>query len=488
MYNHLNFTSQTTTLTTLKTLLTILLILNFTACFSQSKIDSFVARFDPYKWAASIEKKAERLQNKIILRSEKVLRRLQKQEEKVYRRMLHGKDSLLAKAALAEIQGKYDSFQEKLRDTSVSTGSTVLYIPKLDTLSTALKFLDSQGKSGNLKDALAKAQTLKVKFQQAEEIKKFILERKQLLKQHLENLGLTKELKRLNKEVYYYTAQVNEYKEILKDSKKAEKKALELLGKTKLFREFMQKNSQLASLFRLPGTSVDASASNLAGLQTRAQVSGFIQQQLGGGGPEAMDQFRRNLQDAQGKLNELKNKIVQSGGSSSEDIIPEGFRPNTQKTKSFLRRLEYGTNIQTQKATAFFPVTSDIGISAGYKLNDRLVIGIGASYKMGWGRGWNNIRISHQGIGLRSFIDWKLKGSFWISGGYERNYKSAFTDINQLKDLDAWQQNGLAGLSKIVSLKKKFFKKAKVQLLWDFLSYRQMPKSQPILVRIGYSF
>jgi len=134
-----------------------------------------------------------------------------------------------------------------------------------------------------------------------------------------------------------------------------------------------------------------------------------------------------------------------------------------------------------------FPITSDLGLSLGYKLNDKSVVGIGASYKMGWGSGWNNIRITHQGIGLRSYVDWKLKGSFWISGGYEQNYKSEIRSIDQLRDQSAWQQSGLIGLSKVVSVKSKLFKKTKVQLLWDFLSYDHVPRGQPIVFRIGYS-
>ncbi|MBL0357869.1 MAG: hypothetical protein IPP72_13720 [Chitinophagaceae bacterium] len=77
--------------------------------------------------------------------------------------------------------------------------------------------------------------------------------------------------------------------------------------------------------------------------------------------------------------------------------------------------------IYKRKATSYFPVTSDIAVSVGYKLNDKSVIGIGASFKLGFGRGWDNIKLSSQGLGLRSFIDWKLKGSFYISGGYEQN-------------------------------------------------------------------
>jgi hypothetical protein len=298
---------------------------------------------------------------------------------------------------------------------------------------------------------------------------------------------MVKQLKQFNKQVYYYFTQIKEYKEILKDPKKIEKKALELLAKTKFFQDFMRRNSMLASLFRMPRDPNDPNyIASLAGLQTRVQVNNLIQQQIAAGGSNAKAQFQQNLQTAQGQLQHLKDKVSKFGGGSSDAELPD-FKPNNQKTKSFLKRLEYGANIQSQKATSFFPVTSDIGLSVGYKLNDKSIIGVGASYKMGWGRGWDNIRLSSQGVGLRSYIDWKLKGSLWISGGYEQNYKSSFSDFTQLKDINAWQQSGLIGLSKVVSLKTKFFKKTKVQLLWDFLSYQQIPKTQPIIFRIGYN-
>jgi hypothetical protein len=200
------------------------------------------------------------------------------------------------------------------------------------------------------------------------------------------------------------------------------------------------------------------------------------------------------MQNAQSRMNELKEKILRQssggkfGGGSSDDIMPEGFKPNDQKTKSFLQRLEYGTTIQTQKATSFFPTTSDIGLSVGYKLNDKSIIGIGATYKMGWGRGWNAIKFTSEGMGLRSYIDWKLKGSLWISGGYEMNYKTAFSGFDQLRDMSGWQRSGLIGISKNVPVKSKFFKKTKLQLLWDFLSYEQRPRTQAVVFRIGYNF
>ena len=246
----------------------------------------------------------------------------------------------------------------------------------------------------------------------------------------------------------------------------------------------------LASLFRMPVDDPNDPAylQSLAGLQTRVQVNQLMQQQIAAGGPNALQEVRNNIAQAQSQLQNLKEKMLKASGSgSSDDEIPE-FKPNNQKTKSFLKRVELGTNVQSQKTNAFLPVTSDIGLSLAYKLNNRSLVGVGASYKIGWGKSIRQISITHQGAGLRSFVDYNLKKSFWISGGYEMNYRSAFNDIEQLKNLNAWQHSGLVGISKKLSVNTKFFKSTKVQLLWDLLSYQQVPRTQPIVFRVGYSF
>ena len=371
------------------------------------------------------------------------------------------------------------------------------YISSLDTLVTSLKFFQEnlhlishiQASKEKLNLALTNVNELENAFREADEIKKFIKERTQILKDQLSQFGFTGQLNKLNKRLYYYAEQINKYKETLRDHQEIENKVIEWLSKTKLFREFMQKNSTLASLFRLPGDPTDPLAqTNLAGLQTRAQVNNIIQQLTGVGGKDGIDQFRQNMQEAQSKLNELKNRLNEPWKKESVPDMPDGFKPNDQKTKTFLQRIEFGINIQSQKATNFFPVTSDIGLSMGYKLNDRSIIGVGLSYKLGWGQDWNHISFTNQGVGLRTYVDWRIKNGFWISGGYEQNYKMAFSESYLLPPNIAWQQSGLLGLSKVVPLKTKFFKKTKMQLLWDFLSYQQVPRTQSLIFRIGYTF
>jgi hypothetical protein len=446
----------------------------------------------PANYLTQVSGKFDDVSEKLDKKSEKALVALQKQENKI-RRKLSRLDSSKAKQVFGDAGSKYTELKQKLENPS----SFTQYIPYLDTLKTSFKFLEnSKALLGKAKDidksfsgASDKLKGVESSLTKAEDIKAFIKQRRGYLKEQLQNLPFTKELKKLNKQAYYYSAQLNEYKAALKDQKKLERKALELLAKSRQFQNFMRKNSQLASLFRLPDVDNPASAASLAGLQTRASVNSMIQDRIGTGA-DAQAMFRQNVQGAQSQLASLKEQVSKysSGniGNTSSDIEQPDFKPNNEKTKSFLERLEYGGNVQSQRARQLFPVTSDIALSLGYKLNDKSLIGVGASYKLGLGKGWNDIKLSNEGIGIRSFIDWKLKGSIYLSGGYEQNYRTAFYSLAQLNGLSGWQSSGLIGLSKKYSISKKL--KGNVQLLWDFLSYQQRPQTQAVLFRVGYSF
>lgn len=458
--------------------LLLLLLLVPAVLYAQS--DTLIPAKVPASYADRVGSKASSLNKQLDKKTEKLLSSLQKQEEQM-RRKLARKDSAKAAQLFGDTKAKYDGLKDQL--SKLQSGS---YIPSLDTMSTSLKFLQEKEIVKDVTHSLDKVKGLQQSFAQAESVQQFLKERRAQLKDQLLQMGWTKELQQLNKQVYYYQSQVSEYKELLKDHKKAEKKVLEMLSKTRVFRDFMKRNSLLASLFRTPGQ--DGSAASLAGLQTRTEVNNLIENQLAAGGAAAREQFRNNLQQAQSQLNSLKDKINKAGGNGDVEM-PEGFKPNNQKTKSFLQRLEYSTQVQSRKGNGYLPTSTDLGLSVGYKLNDKSIVGVGMDYSMGWGHeGIRKLRISHQGIGWRSFVEVKLKGSFWLTGGYEQHHRAEFKRWEELQGRDAWQQSGLIGVSKVVSLQSKVFRKTSIKLLWDFLSYRQVPRTQAILFRVGYNF
>jgi hypothetical protein len=472
-------------------LLVILLVCAYSIPFASSAQDkSAIPAVDgsvTSKYIDAVSAKSEKLTGQIDKQTAKYLDKLEKQEAKL-RKKLSKIDSVAANNIFANSAKKYEALKQK---ANAKAGK---YIPLLDTFTTSLKFLDQyksafsniKQSSAQLKDALSKAKGLEDKFRQTDDVRAFIKERSQLLQEQLQKYNLGNNLKQFSKDAYYYSQQVQEYKDALQNPDKIERKAIELLTKVPAFKDFMKKNSMLSSLFPQPENY--GTLASLAGLQTRAQVQQLVQDRIASGGPNARELVSQNLDAAQAALNGIKAKAEKLGQSKGSDLEMPDFKPNQQKTKSFFKRLEYGTNVQTVRGNYFFPVTSDIGLTVAYKLNDKSSIGLGASYKMGWGKDIKHISITHEGIGLRSFADLQIKGSFYASGGFEYNYQQPFQSLQQINNLGNWQQSGLVGISKVVSLKTKFFQKTKLQLLWDFLSYQQKPVTQPIKFRVGYSF
>lgn len=460
----------------------------------------------PARYAETVSSKADKYYNLVTGKTEKTLERLAKWEEKI-KTILEKASPQTAQQLFGNPELTFAGMLQKFREGKAAADDYKgQYNEYRDKLTTSLKYLEDKKAQldSPINKSLSRAREtdarLNEQLKQTDAVTAFIKERKKLLMdQALQFLGKSKYLAKISKESFYYVETLKNYKQLFSDPKKVEELALKLLNKIPGFDAFVRKNSMLASLFGLPQTPSGGGGS-LAGLQTRTQVNNLIQQQIAAGGPNAQQIFQQNMQAAQGQLNELKNKITKAGGSSSNDLTPdpspggEGrLKPNTQKSKTFKQRLEYGATIQTQKGNSYWPNSSDLGLTLGYKLNDKSVIGIGGSYKLGLGRGINAIKLTSEGIGLRSYIDWKIKGSFWISGGYEQNYRPALRGLTNSSTLGgsgegvAWQQSGLIGISKKISLKTKLLKQTSVRLYWDFLSYRQVPKGQPLIFRVGYN-
>jgi hypothetical protein len=470
---------MTITIVLQKAILLLIAIIPFCNDVSAQKADSSLMEL-PGKLLSQVEKKSIHVSSQIDRQTDKYLKRFLDREKKLQKKVSR-KDSLLAKQLFEGVEAKY----KKLKG-SVAGNDSKLYSGHLDSITTAFKFFDGKKTIEGYDGVAGTYGDLQSRFNKTEEIKAFIAERNKLLKENLQKIGLVKQLKSFQKDAYYYTAQVKELKRTFEDPSKLEKKLMELAMLHPDFKAFFTKNSQLSNLFN-PGGSSATSTVSLAGLQSRVFINQNLRDRFGSG-PDVTSQLHSNLVDAQAQLNELKNKALKLGDGSignGDADLPKNFKPNSQKTKSVFQRLEYGTNIQSQKAGRFFPVTSDIGLSLGYKLHDNSSIGVGMSYKIGFGNGFKNFKLSHQGMGLRSYVDYKIKGGIYIAGGYELNYRNMIRSISELQNYSAWQKSGLIGLSKKYKAGKKL--KGNVQLLWDFLSYSQAPRAQAIVFRVGYN-
>lgn len=446
----------------------------------------------PARYLHQVEEKVTRYANRISSKTEKTLTKLARWEAKI-KGLLEKASPETAQRLFGNSQLTFSVALEKYKEGKlVLDGYRARYDEYRDKLTTSLKYLDDQKEKLDSKvlkplvKVKEKVNELEEDVKNTEAMQQFIKERrKQLLNEAVKYLGKSKYLAKIDKEAYYYIETLRNYKEIFSDKTKAEEVARKILDRIPAFKEFTQKNSMLAQLF---GSSNMGSGAvpNLAGLQTRASVNSLIQERLAMGGPNARELFSQHLQQAQMEMSSLKDRVLKAGGSSGDAEIPS-FKPNTQRSKTFWQRLEYSGNFQFGKNNSLMPATADIALSVGYKLNDRSLIGIGASYKMGFGS-IQRLSISHQGLGLRSFIDWRLKKQFFITGGFEMNYNAQFRNMAQLRNYQDWQQAGLVGITKKLNIKTKLFKATSVQLLYDMLHQQHVPVSQPVLFRVGYSF
>ena len=453
----------------------------------------------PSKFFSRIQGKTANLDKQLTTQTDKYLAKMARREERL-RKRLYKVDSTAAKNLFANSAQQYAALAQKLKtDTGSRTQSlSGEYQPYTDSLRGTLGFLQQNPSASSLspkmqtelQSSATQLQALQAKMQDADQIKGYIQQRKQEIGQYISqhaNLAgmLGSQYQGMNQDLYYYSQQVRQYKEMLNNPDELEQKALSLLNQLPAFQSFMKNNSQLAGLFNLPANY--GSPQGLVGLQTRDQVNDLIQGQVAAGGAGGTAALQTNLQSAESQLDGFKDKLSKLG-SGSGDIDMPNFKPNDQKTKTFWKRLEYGTNFQTTRNNYYFPTVTDLGLSVGYKLNNSTTVGIGASYKLGWGNGIQHIALSSQGAGLRSFIDIKIKASFSATGGLEYNYTTPFTAYQQISQLKYWAQSGLIGVSKTVSVKSRVFKKTKLSLLWDFLSYQQVPKTQAVIFRVGYNF
>jgi hypothetical protein len=485
----------------LKIIYTIFLLIVTVTCIAQEQKKSL---FDlPDKAIASLTKKYQNLDKQIEKETENYIVKLEKQEAKLQKK-LHTKDSTKAKEQLAGMQEHYKKLRARMQKATTNPQLANEYFPQVDSVATTAKYLlASNPNNASLKELNQSIATMQSKLQASVDIKRMMKTRKDQLRNQLKDLGVTKQLDGISKETFYYKQQIAEYKTLLKDKDKAQQKLLGLVRESNVFKDFMKKNSFLAKLFPQQGAG---GASNVfpAGLQTREEILNELQTRfgsnnplangsgVGGGGNFIQDQLNK----AKTGFNKLKQDANKAGDNVADADMPN-FKPNTQKSKSFLKRLDFGMNMQSVKSNVMLPTTSDIAITVGYKLNDKSTIGIGAAYKLGWGNGWQDIKLSTQGWGCRSFVDVKLfpkakQGvgrlfkNLWISGGYELNYLSELKEKNNpfsSIQYSVWQESALMGLSKKYSKGKK---KAQVQLLYNFLYKQTIPQQQPLVFRVGW--
>jgi hypothetical protein len=459
----------------------------------------------PSRLFGKIQSQSTSLNAQLSRQTERYLARMAKSEGKL-RARLYKQDSVKAAALYPQDpKQQYAALLQKFRQDSsrAATSMGPEYLARVDSLQGALAFLNKNPSVLNANPALqakmqaslASVQQLQAKLQAADIIKQFVQSRKAQIQQALSGYthlpsGISNAFAGYKQQAFYYSDQIKAYRAELNDPQKMMQTALVLLNKLPAFASFMQKNSFLAGIMGVPpgyGTP-----QGITGLQTREQIMGMIQSKMGsgsgggGGSGGGIASLQNTLNSAKQDINKLHSKLSSLGGGSGGMDMPD-FKPNDQHSKTFLKRLEYGVSLQTTQTTYYYPTTTNIGVTVAYKLGASNLVGVRGSYLIGWGNGFQHMALSSQGISFGSFLQIKIKSSFSLTGGLEYNYETPFSTFKAIRSLIAWTPSGLIGITKTISMKSTVFKKTQVSILWDLLSYYQVPRTQPFVFRLGYS-
>jgi len=475
------------------------------AGLSQEKQESYVPPLPAAgKIFGALSQKTAAAREAMTKQTAAYLQRLQKQENG-FRKKFARKDSVAAAALFANSDQRYRQLLSELETPKAPADPHInVYSSQLDSLKTTLKFLDqnkvfsaSPAVLPRILDAGKALTNAQASLNQTARIDQFLKERQQLLQDKLGLLGYTTALRNFKKQVYYYHQQTDAYKQLLENPEALGAKAMSVVKQLPAFQKFFSNHSELAGLFLLPGaTAPDLDTNSVAGLQTRGTVEAEMQGKYGKT-VNAQQIVQKNVQAADesgikqhggipGLLPIGSIHLPEIGGGNGQELATPDFKPNAEHNKTFWKRLNLGFNLQTVRSNGYWPATTDIGLSIGYRLSDNNVLAIGGSYKMGWGKTLQQVSLSGQGAGIRIGWDRKLKGSIWLTAGAELNYRQQGEGHIRIPDYNEWQKSALAGITKKYRIGKKM--NGNMQLLVDCLHASHLPATPPLLFRVGYGF
>jgi hypothetical protein len=453
----------------------------------------------PGKFLDKIERKINHFDQSLTRSTEKYLNKLIKQEKQLQKK-LASIDSSAAKQLFTSSIDSLQKLKQQLVSGKVFNKAIELqkdYDAYLDSLSGSLAFLRDakqylqQGKNLSSKLNIGNEQLalLKNKLQTTDAIRQYARERKETIAGYFSGdkiKGLAaKQLQQLTKTNYYYLKELADWRSAFSDPLKLEAKAMNILRNLPLFKRFMAQHSELAGLLNPPANY----GQSTAGLQTRDDIMKQIAARFGGAGPNVQQVINGQLDAAKNQLKTLKEKFPQLNGTAE---MPD-FQPKELKTKTFFQRLEYSTNFNFNRQNTFLPTRADIALQVGYKYHKNGIAGIGIGYIAGLGKNVRNIRLTHEGINFRSYVDWNInKAQMHINGGWEYNYlptlNGAGLTLNNGARLNTipWQPSALLGISRKFKIGKKTNKQA--MILYDFMHKSHFPNSEAVKFRVGYSF
>jgi hypothetical protein len=399
----------------------------------------------------------DRFSSECERRTKKAERRFARYERKIRQAAKAGNDT-----------AKHAGFESKRVEAVAGETGRLGNEPLLDSLRLVSGFAQHSGLSsetGKARQSIERAQAqLDIGQRTKAELQRRIDCWKSQAKEHPE---YKKWAGMMEKERYYYSAQIGEYRKALRDPSVLDDKLMNALRRDPRFSDF---------LAALPAKPQDTEK-----MQPRQLVQQMMQSQAAAIDPDA----KKLIADARRKgsdlLDGLSDKASGFGNIDNAAQVP-AFTPNPYKTKSFWERIDVGFDLQFDRKTRLLPSSGVAGVQASFNFSQRWSAGLLVNYRFGTGE-IRRIRFSHQGAGYGAFANYRVWKGLGVQAGFERNWRME-TEVNENRYPSGWMSSALAGLTWEYGVGKKV--KGTAGVFFDFLHRRHTPETNAILWRMGW--
>jgi len=431
-----------------------------------------------------------KLNDRLERQQQRLLKKLRRKEYRLLAK-LKDKDSL-AYTRISHQPLTYDSIS-KLADSDSATlaKNAVRRNPAIDSLKAINAFLQNKGSTA-LPSTNTQLAQLQGQLNYRNYINDLIAQRTNNIKSLTANSNIPV-LTSIEKQVYYAKQKMSVFKQMEDDPSMAEDKAMEYLQGTEGFDKYMDKATAGPNSMQNLGPDATSAALQKMGLQTKQQVQSALQQRFGSNLSGLSQKMGDQIKAFQDKTQDLNNaKQTLQSLKQIKDIHKPSFKINKMRGLPFWKRIEKQYNFQTTRAIVDGqPAILQLSAMAGYRQSPRLTYGLGLVEATGLGQSWTNLRLSFQGLGLRSYASWQWQYGIGAYAGYERLYKqAAFSAGSAVPDTltpsphstASYSESVLIGLTKTYHINSKW--NGQVQLLYD-IWWQQKGLQSPILIRFS---
>ena len=443
----------------------------------------------------------EKCSERISHQQQKLLKKLKKKEKR-YAARLKRKDS----AAYVRYQKQpytYDSLSKLQTNDSATIFKRAATRSNrtIDSLKGIKKFCEDkahvtgEGKGNGLEaydDRLAK-----LKNEQAKQnsINELIQQRTNALKNLSGNSKTkVKGLTGIQKQVFYSKGKMTAFTQISDEPHKAEEKALEFLQGQEGFEDYLKGDNGMQGL-----AGKSPQQLNSMGIQTRAMVENQLKERfgnnlsgLGNNMNSQIKQFDKHTKSIQKAKSTVRSaKQTRRSISKYRNLQKPAFKINPMRSLPLSKRIEKQFNYQTTRPTpAGAPAIFHLSGMLGFKHTPSLTYGAGIATATGLGQSWSTVKFTFEGIGLRTFAEWKWQYGFGAYAGYERMYKqAAFTSKQETTptpnlsphNTRTYNESILIGITKTYRINDKW--NGGIQVLYDVWWKDNLLKS-PIQIRL----